>query len=280
MNDYCNIRRLTFEEVELLLDWARKEGWNPGLADATAFYNADPAGFIGCFSDDRLVAGISAVRYTGNFGFIGLYICLENYRGRGFGKRVWDAGMHLLTGRIVGLDGVPEQQENYARKGFVEAYKTIRWSGRIDLLRPSTEACSSISPQMVREIVAYDAQKFPCGREAFLGAWLQPPRQAIAVEHDGAITGYAVVRRCHHGCKIGPLFADSLEDAEWLLNACVNLAPNETLHVDVPEMQTAFSRILEGHGMAPSFATARMYKNGKPRLDTNGVFALTTLELG
>jgi len=280
VNNRCDIRSLTLEEVELLLDWARKEGWNPGLADANAFCSADPDGFIGCFTDDRLVAGISAVPYSGNFGFIGLYICFENYRGRGFGKRVWDAGMRHLAGRIVGLDGVPEQQENYARKGFVEAYKTIRWSGRIDPLGPSPEACSSISPHKLREIVAYDAQNFPGGREKFLGAWLQPPRQAIVVEHDGAITGYAVARRCHDGCKIGPLFADRLEDAKGLLNACVNLAPNETFHLDVPEMQTAFSRILEGHGMTPSFATARMYKGGKPRLDTKSVFAVTTLELG
>src|SRR3712207_9059113 len=33
-------------ELDLALDWAAAEGWNPGLRDADAFWAADPEGFL------------------------------------------------------------------------------------------------------------------------------------------------------------------------------------------------------------------------------------------
>lgn len=93
------IRSLSLGEVEELLGWAKAEGWNPGLGDAAAFHAADPDGFIGCVVDGRLAAGISAVRYGDDFGFIGLYIAHPDFRRQGFGRKVWDAGMaHLAIG--------------------------------------------------------------------------------------------------------------------------------------------------------------------------------------
>ncbi|MFN7104637.1 MAG: GNAT family N-acetyltransferase, partial [Pseudorhizobium sp.] len=124
-----SIRTLSFQEVQTLIDWARDEGWNPGLDDAAPFRAADPDGFIGCFIGGVMAAGISAVRYGDDFGFIGLYICHPAYRGKGYGRLVWEAAMAHLRGRTIGLDGVPEQQGNYAGMGFSPTYRTVRWSG-------------------------------------------------------------------------------------------------------------------------------------------------------
>ena len=55
----AEIRVLDGAGVERLIGWARDEGWNPGLADAAAFRVADPDGFLGCFLDDELVAGMT-----------------------------------------------------------------------------------------------------------------------------------------------------------------------------------------------------------------------------
>lgn len=124
------IRTLSLAEVATLVDWAAGEGWNPGRQDAAAFHAADPEGFLGAFVGEEMVAGIAAVAYGGDFGFIGLYVCRPDMRGKGYGKAVWDAGMARLSGRTVGLDGVPAQQVNYRSMGFVDDYPTFRWSGR------------------------------------------------------------------------------------------------------------------------------------------------------
>lgn len=207
MSGEIELRPLTLPEVEVLLDWAKSEGWNPGLADAAAFQAADPEGFIGCFVDGEMAAGMSAVRYGEDFGFIGLYIAHPAFRGRGLGRRVWDAGMQHVSGRTVGLDGVPEQQANYRSMGFEPAYQTHRWSGTLS--PGNTGAVRTAGPSDTAAILAYDRDLFPAARDAFLTEWLQPPRAVKLLVREGQVHGYAVCRPCHEGWKIGPLFADS-----------------------------------------------------------------------
>jgi GNAT superfamily N-acetyltransferase len=278
MSDPVVIRALSLPEVEVLLDWAKTEGWNPGLADAAAFQAADDQGFIGCFVDGALAAGISAVRYGEDFGFIGLYIAHPSFRGRGLGRRVWEAGMQHLTGRTVGLDGVPEQQANYRSMGFEAAYQTHRWSGR--LVPGDTSAVRTAGPADSTAILAYDRGTFPASRDAFLSEWLDAPRGVKLLERDGRLCGYAVARQCHDGWKIGPLFADRPTDAEQLLRACAAEAGGDVLQIDVPEPQREFADRLQALGFSQGFTTARMYRGPRPDVRMDRVFGITTLELG
>ena len=104
-------------DVVRAADWAAAEGWNPGLSDAVAFQAADPTGFLVGRLDGEPVGCISVVRYGQAFGFLGFYIMTPKARGKGYGIRIWQAGMKHLAGRMVGLDGVPAQQDNYRKIG-------------------------------------------------------------------------------------------------------------------------------------------------------------------
>ena len=80
----------------------------------------------------KALSSLSAVRFGPSYGFIGFYIVLPDYRGRGLGVKVWRAGLaHLGDDRIVGLDAVLEQQENYCKSGFVRAGRHVRYSGSV-----------------------------------------------------------------------------------------------------------------------------------------------------
>jgi Acetyltransferase (GNAT) domain len=274
------IRTLNAAEVGTLVGWAADEGWNPGLDDADAFRTADPDGFIGAFLGEEMVAGISVVAYGDDFGFIGLYICRPDWRGQGHGKAVWDAGMARLGNRTIGLDGVVEQQANYASMGFAPAYRTVRYSGRLDLSAGPGDGVRPITPDLVPGILAYDRQCFPGPRKAFLEKWLRPPRTAFAIENHGAITGYGCARQCREGWKIGPLFADNMDASNRLLGALAGNAGSSDLHIDVPETNGGFAKLLMASGLRSGFETARMYRGRTPRIVQKRVFGITTLELG
>lgn len=88
------------------------------------------------------------------------------------------------------------------------------------------------------------------------------------------------MRRCHDGFKIGPLFAETFDEAETLLDACAEEAGGAVLHLDIPDEQGGFTEYLRERGFSRGFTTARMYRGPAPRVHTAGIFAITTLELG
>ena len=57
--------------LDLAVDWAAAEGWNPGLHDAECLHAADPGGFLmafvdGCLVLDNLAEATARVRQPNN----------------------------------------------------------------------------------------------------------------------------------------------------------------------------------------------------------------------
>lgn len=198
-------------DLDRAVGWAADEGWNPGLDDAACFWAADPTGFLVGRLDGRPIASISAVKYGRGYAFIGLYIVVPEMRGSGYGMRIWNAAVESVGDRVVGLDGVPEQQSNYRRSGFALAHVSTRYGGELEVAQPAqNHGVRDISVADLEAILAYDKDVFPDVRTEFLRQWLTgPSRSAKFVVRDGAITGYGVARRCRVGSKIGPLCAPS-----------------------------------------------------------------------
>ena len=163
------VRHLSAPEVHLVLDWARQEGWNPGIHGAACFHAADPGGFFGSLHDDEPAAVISLVRYDATFAFLGLYICRPELRGRGYGLAAWNAALDLAGARTIGLDGVPEQQVNYMRAGFRLAWRNHRYQG-VGRGDAATDRRGVIDLDAVpfAEVAAYDAGLFEARRDRFL----------------------------------------------------------------------------------------------------------------
>ena len=129
ITDCFHVRAMRPEEIELAADWAAREGWNPGLADPGCFATADPGGFLLGELGETPAAIISVINYDASFAFLGFYIVRPDRRGRGYGWRIWQAGIAHAASRTIGLDGVLAQQENYKKSGFVLAYRNVRFGG-------------------------------------------------------------------------------------------------------------------------------------------------------
>jgi ribosomal protein S18 acetylase RimI-like enzyme len=167
------IRNMSEHELKLALDWAAAEGWNPGLNDAKCFYAADPNGFFVGELNGKLVGCISAVAYDDTYGFLGIYIVAPEFRGQGFGLKLWHAATAYMNGRNMGLDGVLAQQANYQKSGFTLAYRNIRYLGRGGGSEPS--GLMDLGSLPSEEVARYDAGVFPAPRQNFLRHWVQQP---------------------------------------------------------------------------------------------------------
>lgn len=276
------ITTMTREELDIGVEWAAREGWNPGIHDADCFYAADPEGFLLGRLDGEPVGCISVVKYGTSFAFLGLYIVAPAFRHQGYGLRLWQAGMKSLAGRTVGLDGVVEQQRNYARSGFALAYRNIRHEGRGGCPAPDRRCVVDLASLPFGEIEAYDRSFFPEPRTAFLQRWVaQADRHAVGYIEDGALAGYAVLRPCRTGYKFGPLFADTEAMAEVLFTELASrVGESDPIFLDTPEANPAAVALAKRQGMTPCFETARMYAGPAPELSVDRTYGVTTFELG
>ena len=273
------IRRMTETDLAVALDWAAAEGWNPGLNDAARFHLADPEGFFIGEANGEPIGAISAVRYDERFGFLGLYLVRPEFRGRGFGLKLWQAAMRHLAERNVGLDGVVAQQENYKKSGFKLAFRNIRYRGEGG--GADAGGATDLASLPFDEVLRYDSAMFPAPRANFLRAWIgQPQATALGVVDQGKLRGYGVLRPCRSGCKIGPLFADDARIAERLFLALRARAAGQPIVLDVPEVNPAAVALAERYRMGPVFETARMYTKNSPQAPMERCFGVTTFELG
>ncbi len=280
------VTRATPEDWTVVTGWAADEGWNPGLSDSAGFFAQDPEGFFVGRVGGEPVSAISVVNYGDAYAFLGFYLVRPDVRGRGYGITTWKTALAHAGTRTVGLDGVVAQQDNYRRSGFGPAHRTVRFTGTA----PAAAAPARVRPLRPEDLAAitvYDAGCTPADRPRFLEYWLTGPGHRAFVREAGAdgsahraVTGYGVVRPGRDASRIGPLFADTADDARALFAALSAEAAGTEVAIDVPETNTAAVAMVEEAGFAPSFETARMYTGPVREFARERVFGLTTLELG
>ncbi len=288
MSDYV-IRPLTAAELQHAVDWAGREGWNPGQHDAACFRPTDPHGFLGGFLDGEMIASVSAVNYDDAFSFLGFYIVRPEFRGSGHGLEIAQHALAHCKGRNMGLDGVVEQQDNYRKSGFTFAYNNHRFTGTktgiLAALGSQATVNISVLTEISEDLLAYDRALFPAPRRVFLRDWLSAPSQAShAFTENGVIKGYVTLRPCQTGYKIGPLFADHPDIARALLTSVLSTIPEDhathEVFIDMPQPNAAAFALADALGLEKVFETARMYSDHEPDIDLNRIFGVTTFELG
>ena len=288
-SDGLRIRPMRHDEIAIAVDWAAAEGWNPGIADAACFATVDPNGFLIGELAGETAATVSCVNYNASFAFLGFYIVRADLRGRGYGLRIWNAAIAHAGPRVIGLDGVVAQQQNYRKSGFELAYANIRYGGTIAAPEaPRAQVNAQVNAQVIAlseiplaDVEAYDATLFPAPRPAFLRAWIGAPGHVgRAVMRDGRLAGWGVIRPSRKGRKIGPLVADDRAAAEVVLSALLAGAGSGEIFLDVPGINHDAVALAQDLGLAPVFETARMYTGAIPPLRLERIFGVTSFELG
>ncbi len=285
MNDIpLKIRSMTKGDLTLTLEWAQAEGWNPGKNDVEPFFAADPEGYFMGFLGDEPIGTISAVRYGSSYSFVGLFMVRPEHRGGHYGGLLARYVTRRLAGRVVGLDGVVAMQASYRRAGFTFVHRNFRFQSlnRENLITTQSGLTTTIDSVPLDVFHKYDRICFGEEREAFLDSWIKQPGTICAATMKGeTLTGYGVIRPCHVGYKIGPLFADSADSAHAIFNdLCLQVPNDQPVFLDVPETNKEALAIVEKYNMTKQFETARMYSGGEPKFDLGRVFGITTFELG
>jgi len=164
--DQIHIRNMTRTELDVLVEWATNEDWNPGLNDADLFWATDPDAFIAAEFNGEMIGGGSIVNYGGVCGFMGLFIVHPEFRGRNFGHQLWIARRDRLIQRLhaparIEMDGVFNMQSFYTKGGFQFLHRDLRFQ-RVESARDNTATTplAMVSDSTLMKSAISDSQVF------------------------------------------------------------------------------------------------------------------------
>ena len=273
------IRQMSKEDARRGWEWARQEGWNPGLYDWEIITAINPKGCFAGILDGKMVSSIIAVQYQRRYGFMGLYIVAPEYRGRGYGLAIWKHAINYLTKDVgvdcIGLDGILANEALYKTRGFQTSYKILQYKYVVNLT--FKRRCPAISEEHFQDIVNYDLKVFSVDRASFLHDFIFKTEAKTGEAYiAGKMAGFAVARPCFEGYKIGPLFADDIEVARVLIESLFADLPGQTVFIEVPEPNSQAIKLVTDFDMSPGFPTNRMYTGKQYQQDVRYVYGNTT----
>ena len=283
---------MTRAELDVIVEWAANEGWNPGLHDADIFWATDPDAFIAAELKGEMIGGGSIVNYGGVCGFMGFFLIHPQFRGRGFGAQLWLARRERLIKRLqaparIEMDGVFNMQSFYAKGGFQFLHRDFRFqataSAQSNVPASNSTLCDvvDLSTLAFDEINQYDQTIFMAPRPQFLRRWIsQPACHALGATHNGKLVGYAIARPSRTGYRIGPLFANDPTIARMLFQSLLTRLPHQQVQIDVPECNTAGVEMVKSSGFQEVFGCARMAFGPPLPRPLQNIFGVTTFELG
>ena len=295
MEDLLSIKPLDDDDIDFVTEISRNEGFAPGVGDLGIYQNTDNQGLWVGWLNNNPIGCIAGVRYNENYGFLGLFIVIQKFRGRGFGLQLWKKALaHLNDLPCVGLEAAPERISDYSKWGFNISSKTTRWQwlgdGKLleenfrqdDLSDFSFVEGSSIPSNAVEK---FDEKREATPRPHFLSNWLNHPAGKVIAIIDGQSRchGFGRIRPCllqsGDGWRIGPLMADNPKLLKILLKKLIDSHPGLII-IDAPGLNKSASDIFKKLGFQSESETFRMYRGSQPPVSMNDVYGLACLELG
>ncbi len=240
-------------------------GWNQLREDWEIFLRLNPGGCFAAWAGDRLVGTATCIDYGGRFSWVGMVLVHPDLRRRGIGTTLMNAVLTALSGcETVKLDATPAGRELYLRLGFADEYDLARlvapradWGGA----EPGDAGIEPLQPRGLEAVADLDAGVFGADRRELLRAWYErTPQAAFILRRDGRVAGYAMGRPGANFATIGPVIAESEQDACRLTRAAgLSFCPGP-VGVDSPGRHAGFRSWLESRGFSFQRPLLRMYR--------------------
>ena len=296
MEKNFTIRNISNDDLQKVTDWAKLEGFAPGIDDISIYKNTDKQGvWVGCLNNIP-VGSIACVKYNSSYGFLGLFIVKKEYRNRGYGVKLWKHGLNYLKDiDCIGLEAAPMRIHDYQKWGFKKSSVTNRWKlygnknlPKFNFYKDSYSEFRVVPGDKISSeaVILYDSQREPSPRPHFLNDWLKNSYGLVKaiVDKNGMCHGFGRIRPCilvddKKGWRIGPLLADTPPLAELLIRELVGDLDNEIL-LDCSGLNPYANYLLSNLGFYEISKTFRMYKGIQPPTPMNQVYGLACLELG
>jgi GNAT superfamily N-acetyltransferase len=256
---FGQIKPLTSADLPGCLALAGDRGWLPEerkwrlVFDLAVVYGVrDPGGDL---------AGVAALtRYGAEFAVIGVMLVATRYGGRGLGRALMNHALAEAGDATVFLHATPIGRPLYEKLGFVPVGASHTYLGTF---RPAAPAGSRpAGPADLMAIRRLDAQANGTDRALLVRRLPGFTDQLRVTERLGRITGYAGAYRGVSYACIGPVIADTVDDAETLITDVAG-AITGPVRIDLGDRHPQLRKWAKGRGLTPGASADLMVLGGR-----------------
>jgi GNAT superfamily N-acetyltransferase len=219
--------------------------------------------------------------YGQAYASAGMIIVTASAQGGGFGSRLFDGLLEATDGRNVLLNSTEEGLPLYKRRGFTPWGTVLQHQGWLTVAVTSN-ARDGIRPATVADLAAiqaFDERATGMPRPSMVAA-LADAGDVLVIDRGGRVAGYAIARMWGRGYVIGPVEAESAEDAERLIRAQLSKLHGQFVRIDV-YAEHGLGDWLASLGLERVGGATAMVKGRRPVSDgPAGMYALANQSFG
>lgn len=251
---------MTTEDIPEAMRLKDATGWNQTAADWARFLSATPEGCFVAEYHGNVIGTSATIIYEERFGWIGMVIVAEQYRGQGIGTSLLEHAIRFLDSQGVPtmkLDATPQGRPLYEKFGFINEYDIERWM----LNRTVKEKAVENGPVAIEEILRIDRDIFGANRSSLLCSLAQEaPHLTLLDQQEGKNTGYSFGRLGSRADQMGPWVARGEDVAERLLNLFLIRSSRELIFIDCLRLNPWAVPLVKAHGFELSRSLTRMFR--------------------
>jgi ribosomal protein S18 acetylase RimI-like enzyme len=194
---------------------------------------------------------------------IGMLIVQPGLQGYELGRRLMQQLQEQTASRIAIVNATAAGQPLYEKLGFTAVDTLHQYQSSIVppllIALPPGERVRPLGKSDNKRIEALDALATGMDRNKVLAAILNVA-EGVAIDHDGEMLGFALVRRFGHGRVIGPVVAPDAQHAKALIAHWINMYSDSFIRIDVFE-SSGLSSWLSEIGLTRVDSVRQMQKN-------------------
>jgi ribosomal protein S18 acetylase RimI-like enzyme len=185
-------------------------------------------------------------QWTDRCASIGMVIVAPEHQGKGVGRRLMQALIDAEPATSMMLSATAAGLDLYGRLGFCPIGNVVQYQGifAAPALHPSLRVARHTD---LPALIALDRAAFGPARARLIER-LMVEGEGRVVERRGRLCGFAFKRRFGRGETVGPLVAETEEDAITLAAGTLG---NAFQRIDIPAQATALGAWLTEANLAP-----------------------------
>lgn len=282
--DQETIDLVAFDERHLdgAVQLSREAGW-PHRREDWGMLLALSHGFV-ALQGDAVVGTAFLTPFGDDRATINMVIVAASMRGRGLGRKLMDAALQACGARECRLTATADGLPLYEKLGFETTHEIRQHQGilaplPVDAVNDAVKL-DWVGPESFPVITALDLEAQGMDRRPLLRLLTEAGRMVVLREAD-RVVGYAALRPFGRGEVIGPVVANTLEQAQSLMSFLIASRPGAFLRVDTAEWP-ALSPWLSARGLVGVGGGTVMRRNATGRQPPGPAkpFALASQALG